>query len=269
MKYLIILFFFFSFSCNAKRESNATTQTAPMLSGNMEADEEAPSPKSESRRFADNTKVKERSKETPSDKSDAVSPSPTNPVNIISKSRLLEYTIHLNYETEDFLKSRQRLIELAKSYGFIKKSTTSFEGRKPGVNLEIWVQVDKLYDSLLEFDNIGKLKYENIQTNDLTEENALSQKKVYRETIRVQRREKALVPVSKSNTWNWKDREDALERSENNLDSAEFEKWKIMDKISWAKVSVHLQSSHSKETVKVPNFIGAFYEAITFSLNIV
>jgi hypothetical protein len=66
-----------------------------------------------------------------------------------------------------------------------------------------------MYDTLLQLDKIGQLTYEDIRTQDWTEHNELQKNKLSREALRMIRRSKAANKGS-AETWNWKDRENAL-----------------------------------------------------------
>ncbi|MCU0846405.1 MAG: DUF4349 domain-containing protein [Spirochaetes bacterium] len=173
-----------------------------------------------------------------------------------SKDRLLEYKISLTYDTKNLHESRLSLLALTAKYGFVKSSSTNAEGRNPSVSANIFIKTESLYEALKDFDSIGKLVGEQISVVDHTEEMALSERKIKREQLRGARRNAAAGQVAAA-AKNWKDIEDSIERSENQLDSAEHEKWKIKDKISWAEINLYLKGPVGKDSISVPKFFNA------------
>ena len=174
-----------------------------------------------------------------------------------AKERLLEYKVDLTYETKDLLYSRQKLLGLVNKYGFIIKSNSAAEGRYPYVNTTVNIKTDNLYTALKEFDDIGILMNENITAIDHTEQMVLSQKKIQREQLRIARRNRAsgkINPTSK----NWSNIENSLERSEDKLDANAHEKWKIEDRVSWAKIQLYVRGPENPVEIKVPNYLDAF-----------
>ena len=184
-----------------------------------------------------------------------------------AQERLIEYTVNVTYETDNLLISRKRLLEIIGKYGFIKSSSASTETSNPTSNTEIQIKAEKLYDALRDLEEIGILKSELIRTNDHTENMILSGRKVRRENIRIIRRGRATRNVSTASK-NWAQIENALQNSEDKLDAAEHQKWKIRDKVSWASVNIFLKGPESPNRVEVPLYRNAFIGLANFFLNL-
>ncbi|MCB1141473.1 MAG: DUF4349 domain-containing protein [Leptospiraceae bacterium] len=191
---------------------------------------------------------------------------PLDPITDLSKTRLLEYTVTLNFRCKNIPESRKKLIQIIKKSSFIKSSNTSSGEKYSSMNSEIHIPVDRLYETLLEMDKLGKLESESIHSNDHTEENEWQKIKLSREQLRSNRRSKA-VSSGKAENWTWKDREELLERSEEGMDQAQFESWKIKDRVSWAKIHVVLNGEGAPATIEFPNYRTVFFSSINFLLD--
>ncbi|MES0491598.1 MAG: DUF4349 domain-containing protein [Leptospirales bacterium] len=163
--------------------------------------------------------------------------------------RLLEYQVQLTFEVDNFVKARHDLFRMANEYGYISESTASEESTSY-MQTVLYVRSSQLNEFLLKVENLGRLTYEEINAIDHTENNEWQKRRIQRENIRSFRRKKALqgTPARK----NWQERENALAHSEDNLDKAEQEKWKIKDKITWARVQVTLYPPQEGPAVKLP-----------------
>ena len=161
---------------------------------------------------------------------------------IKARERLLEYHVQMTYECENLLKSRQELLGITSKYGYIKHSQSTTEGSHIKMRADIYVKSDSLYMCLNELNKVGILLSETISVIDHTEDMAFNEIKIKREQIRIIRRNRAFNQSNlKGKTW--KDRDNSLERSEDELDKREYEQWKIRDRISWAKINLHLKYS--------------------------
>jgi hypothetical protein len=190
---------------------------------------------------------------------------PSNPISDLSKERLLEYKIHLSFRTKNLLVSRDKLIEITEKTSILKSTNISVSEFNESMNAEIFTPVDKLYETLLLFNALGDLTNEAIQTVDWTEHNERQKIKMRREEDRSSRRSKATSAGSAAN-WTWKDREELLERSEDNMDEAKMEAWKVKDNVRWAKISIGLSGRETPMRIKFPNFRNAFVSSINFLL---
>ncbi|HMV78257.1 MAG TPA: DUF4349 domain-containing protein [Leptospiraceae bacterium] len=160
--------------------------------------------------------------------------------NSVSKTRLLEYRISLNVEVDELSSARQQFLSLlSENKSFLTQAQTYPVSGKEYMNVQIFVPVSNLIGFLKSVQKIGNVNSETINTEDHTEANELQKIVMEREEQRGRRRNKAVSSASSAN-WNWKDREDALERSEDGFDHAKLEKWKIQDKVSFAKVSIQI-----------------------------
>lgn len=263
-QFLIIFSFIFILFC--KQKDSVQTETA----------QNSPAPKQDRREMADGTvaddeafggnaqNVKEQSKDI-----DSVAniSKPLDPITDASKSRLLEYTIQLNYKVADIDKTRESLLNIVKKESYISRSQTNLSSGLESMYVQIHIPVSAMYQTLIELDKIGQLTYEDIQTEDLTDKNEEQKIKLSREAIRGSRRAKAVHKGSSEN-WNWKDREEALERSENNEDLAKLESWKIKDRVAWAKVNITISGKELPSRVQIPNYKNAFVSAVNFLLEL-
>lgn len=160
--------------------------------------------------------------------------------NSISKSRLLEYRISMSVEVADLSSARQLFLSiLSENKSFLTQAQTYPVSGKEYMNVHVFVPVSSLIGFLKSVQKIGNVNSETISTEDHTEANELQKIIMEREEQRGRRRSKAVSSASSAN-WNWKDREEALERSEEGFDHAKLEKWKIQDKVSFAKVSIQI-----------------------------
>jgi hypothetical protein len=120
---------------------------------------------------------------------------------------------------------------------------------------------------LQQIDKLGILKNENISVVDHTENMAWQKIKIDREQLRTVRKNQTIKDVS-SSLKTWTDRERSLEQSEDALDQAKFEEWKINDKISWAHLIVYVKGPDQPDRIKVPAFRDAFVGVANMLLNI-
>ncbi len=183
----------------------------------------------------------------------------------LAKGRMLEYTVRLEYETEDILASRKKLLELVSKYGFVKQSSASTDTRTPYVNAEVMVKSELLYEALRDFELLGLLKDENITVTDHTESMVAHERNVQRENVRVIRRNKAMGQLSAQNR-NWQQVEQSIEQSENKLDQAEQGKWHILDLVSWARITVSLKGPDVPNRISVPLYWNALVGLVNLFL---
>lgn len=185
-----------------------------------------------------------------------------------AKDRLLEYQVTLSYECKEFYKSRNKLIQLVPQYGFIKSGSSSIETTTTSMNAQLFVRVGKLYEALLELDKLGLLVSESISVTDHTEPMFWNNLKATREHIRISRKIGAIRQTAAQHK-SWNDKENSLARSEDNLDKAEYEKWKIHDRVSWAKIGINLKGPVSPERIVVPPFRNAFIGLVNLGLELI
>jgi len=171
--------------------------------------------------------------------------------------RFLEYKVNLIYKCDDLLESRQSLLGITSKYGFVKQSNSSAEGSNSYMTVDLFIKSNLIYDALKDLNELGILESERITVIDHTEDMVRAERKRRREQTRIIRKNKAISTVSAA-AKTWKDREDSLERSENELDRMDHKKWKINDSVSWAKVHIYLKGPDIPERIDVPNYQDAF-----------
>lgn len=182
--------------------------------------------------------------------------------------RLLEYKVDLNFETKDFIAARKFLLELSGKYGFVQSESLQNWGgdTEPSMTAVIHVKSSDLYQVLMELEKIGTLTSENIQVEDHTENYTLEQIHAKREKIRIARRTDL---GARSTPKNAAEIEELIGQSEDSADSAEFEKWKIMDRVNWAKISIHMYGPKKPKAVEVPSFGDAFIDLASLGLKLI
>lgn len=178
-----------------------------------------------------------------------------------SKERLLEYHVSLSYQCSDFHKARAELINIISQYGFVKSGNTDVR-HTSHLYVNAAIQAKDIYRFLLDMDRVGTLVTENIRVNDLTEEMVISMRRIKREDIRIERKQKALAGMS-AQAKNWQAIEQSISQSEDNYDQSEHNKWKVMDRVSWANVSISLEPYGA---VHVPPYKKALLEIIDLVL---
>nr|WP_246836906.1 DUF4349 domain-containing protein [Leptospira meyeri] len=173
-----------------------------------------------------------------------------------TSERLLEYQVQLSYQTHDLIKTRKDILGFITKYGYIE-SSSAVNTDAPYMSLRIHIRSEKLYEALVELDTYGVLLSEDIATVDHTEGMVWQKVKSNREKIRLTRRTSANNQTS-ANSKNWQAIEEALTDSENNLDHAEHEIWKIKDKVKWATLSINFSSPIPPDKIQVPTYRNAF-----------
>ena len=183
-----------------------------------------------------------------------------------ASGRYLEYTVNLSYKTKDLEKSRKLLLDVVSKYGFVKSSRASAAGDVPYMNAGIHLKAEDLYAALKELDALGELKSANMRSTDHTENMFWRGIQMRREALRLRRKAGfgRIAPTSK----NWVHRNRSLEQSENNEDKARFERWKMRDRTSWAKVTVNLSGPDLPAAVRVPNYRKALVGLVNMALGI-
>lgn len=275
MKHLLItiLLFLAILNCSKKTESSDPSSKVQT--------ENAPASAPMNRKLADNEKFADKQDESEEEskggnageikqevkENDGIIQKPLDPISEASKSRLLEYTIQLNYKVESIEKAREVLLNVVKKESYIANSQTNLSSGYETMALQVQIPVTAMYDTLLQMDKIGQLTYEDIRTQDWTEHNELQKIKLTREGLRMVRRSKAANKGS-AETWNWKDREEALERSEDTADAAKLESWKIKDHVAWAKVNISISGKELPTKIHLPNYKDALVSALNFLLEL-
>jgi hypothetical protein len=177
------------------------------------------------------------------------------PVNT-TNDRLLEYNIQLSYECADLVKTRKDLLDFIAKYGYLE-SSSAVNSQSPYMTARIHVASVKLYEALLELDKLGNLLSEDISAIDHTEGMVWQKRKSTREKIRQVRRNIANSQIT-AGAKNWQLVEESIANSEDQLDLAEHETWKINDKVKWATISVSYATPTPADVVQVPAYKNAF-----------
>ncbi len=178
-----------------------------------------------------------------------------------AKERMLEYNVSLSYQCNDFHKARAELIQIISQYGFLKSGNTDIR-HTSRLFVNAAIQAKDIYRFLLDVDRVGTLISEKFFVNDLTEEMVKSQRRIRREEIRIERKQKALAGMSAQGK-NWQGIEGAISQSEDSYDQAEDAKWKILDRVTWANVTISLEPYSA---VHIPPYKKALFELLDLTL---
>ncbi len=185
----------------------------------------------------------------------------------LSKDRLLEYRVNLDYRCTDLQQARLLLLAITSKYGFVRSESTSISTTRQNMNTVIAIKADRLYDALLECDRLGRLENESIIVTDHTGNMVLSDRKAKREQVRSLRRARALDQgATKERTW--REVEDSLSASEDAMDGAEHAKWGIRDTVTWATLTVTLRGPESARQIEVPRYVNVLVWLANFFLNL-
>lgn len=176
--------------------------------------------------------------------------------NRFEKERLLEYQVNLCYETKNFTLSRKEFQDIVSKYGYLSYTTAGYSDLRYSMTAQVNVKVADLYNVIKLLDRLGSLRSENTSVIDHTRDMAWNERKARRLQVRADRIARAVGEVAAANK-NWRDREDALERSEDALDNAEQAKWDISDQVTWAKVIICVETPKDPAPVKIPTFRNA------------
>jgi len=182
-----------------------------------------------------------------------------------ARDRLLEYSIALSYESEDFTRSRQELLQIASKYGFVKGSSAARRSGKSSMDTEIVIRVKYLYDALKELDSVGTLVAENISVTDHTEGMEWNRRRANREQIRIERKNRAMGQVNAA-AKNYAELEATLGKSEDELDRTAFEQWKTLDRVQWAHIKVHVTGPRLPSEIEVPPYRNALIGMVNLAL---
>ena len=175
---------------------------------------------------------------------------------INSTERLLEFRVILNYESSDIIKTRKELIQFISKYGYLANSS-AVNSRSPYMSATIFVDSSKLYEALLDLDKLGVIQSEDITTIDHTEGMVWQKRKINREKIRLGRKNKANNQIDASSK-NWSAIDESLTKSEDQMDLAEHETWKIQDRIKWATIQIQFSTPIPPDQIQVPVYKNAF-----------
>lgn len=178
--------------------------------------------------------------------------------------RLLEYHVAVQYKTAEFMKARALVLSIASRYGFVTSSSAS-SGRSSSLRTEVAVRIGSLYDVLKELDGLGDLQSENIQVTDHTENNFAQKLRSDREALRILRKGRSAEagdPTAK----NWAERQASLEKSEDAQDLADLERWKIKDRVSWARITILLEGPAAPDVIQVPPYKKALIGLVNVGL---
>lgn len=277
MKHLLftlLLLLFLILNCSKKEEVNQVASTessntpaaAPKMNQQLADNDSFADKKDEADEESGGERSRRESKGEVKE-NDGIIEKPLDPISEAARSRLLEYTIQLNYKVESIEKARATVLSVVKKESYIASAQTNVSGGYESMSLQVQIPVTAMYDTLLQMDKIGQLTYENIHTQDWTEHNELQKIKLSREALRMIRRSKAANKGS-AETWNWKDREEALERSEDTADAAKLESWKIKDHVAWAKVNISISGKELPAKIQLPNYKDALVNASNFLLEL-
>ncbi|WP_246047203.1 DUF4349 domain-containing protein [Leptospira ognonensis] len=187
------------------------------------------------------------------------------PINT-SKERLLEYNIQLSYHCNDLIKTRKELLVFISKYGYLE-SSSAVNSTSPFMTAKIHVSANALYDALQDLDKLGLLLSEDISTTDHTEVMVWQKRKASRETVRQRRRNLASGQIT-AGAKNWQQVEDSVSNSEDQLDLAEQETWKITDRVKWATINVSYTTPTPSDAIQIPAYKNAFIGLLNLFLEL-
>jgi hypothetical protein len=133
------------------------------------------------------------------------------------------------------------------------------------MNTELYIKTENLYKALRELDALGLLISESIHVTDHTDNMEWSKRVIRREEIRIGRKNRSIGQISAAHK-NWQERENSIENSENNLDKSEHDKWRMNDKVNWAKIHIYLKGPDIPYSIQIPSFRNAFIGMMNFLL---
>ncbi|PJZ53504.1 DUF4349 domain-containing protein [Leptospira adleri] len=246
-------------ACGKKKDSNAEgssgeTEKTAMRSADVSGQLGSPMPPSEDAKKVSSEKEERNLKDT-FDKTDDQLGKVFAPISA-STERLLEYNIQLSYTCTDLVKTRKELLDYIAKYGYLE-SSSAINSKTPYMSVRMHVRSAKLYEALLDLDKLGVLISEDISTIDHTEGMVWQKRKTTREKIRLSRRNNANQQIGAASK-NWEVIEESIERSEDELDLAEQETWKIKDRVSWATIAVNFGTPAPPDAIEVPEYRNAF-----------
>lgn len=260
-----ILIVSFLFVCKAENSQKQSEELSDFRSGSAAA----PVPSADEQPMQEaEKKISGKAGEREESPEDQIKTFATPKIGNLKIGRLLEYKVDLNFETKDFIAARKFLLELSGKYGFIQNESLQNWGgdTEPSMTAVIHVKSSDLYQVLMELEKIGTLTSENIQVEDHTENYTLEQIHSRREKIRIARRTEL---GARSTPKNAAEIEELLGQSEDSADSAEFEKWKILDRVNWAKISIHIYGPKKPKVVEIPSFGDAFIDLASLGLKLI
>jgi len=183
-----------------------------------------------------------------------------------NSGRLLEYNIQLSYQCTDLVKTRKELLDFISKFGYLE-SSSAVNSSSPFMTARIHITSAKLYEALQELDKLGNLLSEDIGTTDHTEGMAWQKRKTTREKLRQQRRNTSNSQIT-AGARNWQQVEEAISESEDQLDLAEHETWKINDRVKWATVSVSFTTPIPADAIQIPAYRNAFVGLLNLFLEL-
>ncbi|AYV57092.1 DUF4349 domain-containing protein [Leptospira kmetyi] len=255
--FILTLSLLFALGCGKKsdapKDANASGEVASRSVSGMtdQLAKGAPMPEAEKKSAADEDVYKEAPSQ---DKAENQLGKVFTPI-ATNNERLLEYNIQLSYECTDLIKTRKELLDFISKYGYLETSSAT-NSVSPYMSAKVHVRSAKLYEALLELDKLGILLSEEISTVDHTEGMVWQKRKLTREKIRLSRRNNANSQIG-AGAKNWEAIEESISTSEDELDLAEQETWRIKDRVAWATISVGFSLPTPPDKIQVPQYKNA------------
>jgi hypothetical protein len=158
----------------------------------------------------------------------------------------------LAYRGKSLAQARKTLLEIIPRHGFLESESANAEG-EGRLSAVLRVRTARLMEALSDLDQLGHLVSENIAAEDLTEDDAKRRIKERREQQRILRRQ-AKASATDADGRNAAAAESALSQSEDRMDEAELEAWRIQDRVAWTRVSVSVSFPEAPGQISVPPF---------------
>ncbi|MCG6192896.1 DUF4349 domain-containing protein [Leptospira sp. FAT2] len=258
VRFILIFSLISALACGKGEESKNSSSAPPSEAmsrsvGSADMKKSAPMPEAEKKEAAD---ADDSQSFFASDKAENQLGKVFAPAVSAGNERLLEYNIQLAYQCSDLIQTRKELLDFISKYGYLESSSAT-NSTSPYMSARVHVRSAKLYEALLELDKLGTLLSEDISAIDHTEGMVWQKRKMTREKIRLSRRNNANSQIAASSK-NWEAIEESIASSEDELDLAEHETWKIKDRVTWATIAVSYSLPTAPDKIEVPAYKNAF-----------
>ena len=175
------------------------------------------------------------------------------------KNRMLEYSVSLQIKSTNLVVSRATLLSIIPKYGFLLNSSCYFNSRRPYHSLTCRIRTENLYKALIELTSTGTLLSERIRVTDHTENRFISSIRARRADLRLLRYRRQGITAK---------RENYIQSSEDSKDDSTIRKWRIRDKVKWARVSIYLRGPEKPTAVSVPSLRDKLVETVNWILEL-
>jgi len=162
MKYLLTIILLLSLILNCSKKESVSTESsntpaaAPKMNQQLADNDSFADKKDEADEESGGERSRRESKGEVKE-NDGIIEKPLDPISEAARSRLLEYTIQLNYKVESIEKARATVLSVVKKESYIASAQTNVSGGYESMSLQVQIPVTAMYDTLLQMDKIGQL----------------------------------------------------------------------------------------------------------------